>query len=79
MRKNEFYTVEELVKDLRKRVSIKHREVEYELANDDVMIIRLSYRKYHIARYNKFGKLVSAIPVKTDGDVVAALKEVMEL
>lgn len=79
MRKNEFYTVEELVKDLRKRVSTQNREVEYELADNNVMLIRLSYRKYHVSRYNKVGKLVKANKVKTDGDVVAVVKEVMGL
>lgn len=79
MRKNEFYTVEELVKDLRKRVSTENREVEYELANDDVMLIRLAYRKYHISRYNKHGKLIKTNKVKTDGDVVTVVRDVMDL
>lgn len=79
MRKNEFYTVEELVKDLRKRVDTQNREVEYELADNNVMLIRLSYRKYHISKFNKMGTLIKANKVKTDGDVVTVVRDVMGL
>ena len=79
MRKNEFYTINELAKDMKKRITTANREVEYELANEDVMLVKLSYRKYHISRYDKMGKLVKADRVKTDGNVEEVLKIVMDL
>lgn len=77
--RDEIFTVEELAEDVKERITDGNRKIEYDLLNGDTMTVQLWYRKYIVIRFNEMGEPVKRDKVKTDGDLVTLLKDILNL